>query len=125
MRAVHQLNAPMFNDDTSYGLLKTLENNPSLSQRDLAKRLGVSLGKVNFCLNALIEKGCLKVNNFRNSENKLAYAYLLTPRGLEERARMTVAFLQIRMREYELLRAEIEELRREAARKGLLENAHE
>lgn len=125
MRAVHLLNAPMFNDDTSYGLLKTLENNPSLSQRDLAKRLGVSLGKVNFCLNALIEKGCLKVNNFRSSENKLAYAYLLTPRGIEERARMTVEFLQIRMREYELLRAEIEELRREAARKGLLENAHE
>ena len=125
MRVVHQLNAPMFNDDTSYGLLKTLENNPSLSQRDLAKRLGVSLGKINFCLNALIEKGCLKVNNFRNSENKLAYAYLLTPRGIEERARMTVEFLQIRMREYELLRAEIEELRREAARKGLLENAHE
>ncbi len=71
----------MFDDTTSYSLLKTLENNPSLSQRELAKRLGISLGKVNFCLNALIEKGCLKVNNFRNSDNKLAYAYLLTPKG--------------------------------------------
>lgn len=111
----------MNDDNTSYGLLKTLEDNPGLSQRDMAKRLGISLGKVNFCLNALIEKGCLKVNNFRNSRNKLAYAYLLTPRGVEQKARMTVEFLQIKMREYERLRAEIEELQREADRKGLLE----
>lgn len=115
----------MFDDTTSYGLLKTLENNPSLSQRDLAKRLGISLGKVNFCLNALVEKGCLKVNNFRNSENKLAYAYVLTPRGIEERARMTVHFLKYKVQEYEQLRAEIEELKREAEQKGLLENIHE
>jgi len=115
----------MFVDDTSYGLLKTLENNPSLSQRDLAKRLGISLGKVNFCLNALIEKGCLKVNNFRNSENKLAYAYLLTPRGVEEKASITVRFLKYKMQEYEQLRAEIKELKREAEQKGLLENVHE
>jgi len=115
----------MFDDTTSYGLLKTLENNPSLSQRDLAKRLGVSLGKINFCLNALVEKGCLKVNNFRNSDNKLAYAYLLTPGGVEEKARMTVYFLKYKIQEYERLRAEIEELHREATRKGLLENAHE
>jgi len=115
----------MFYDTTSYTLLKTLENNPGLSQRDLAKRLGVSLGKVNFCLNALIEKGCLKVNNFRNSGNKLAYAYLLTPQGVEQKARMTVEFLQIKMHEYERLRAEIEELKLEAEQKGLLENDHE
>lgn len=112
----------MLDDSTGYGLLKTLEANPSLSQRDLAKRLGISLGKVNFCLNALVAKGCLKVNNFRNSDNKLAYAYLLTPRGVEEKARMTVEFLQIKMHEYERLRTEIEELQREAARKGLLED---
>lgn len=111
----------MFDDSTSYGLLKTLEDNPSLSQRDLAKRLGISLGKVNYCLNALIEKGCLKVNNFRNSENKLAYAYLLTPRGAEEKARITVHFLRDKMHEYEQLRAEINELKREAERNGLLE----
>lgn len=115
----------MFDDDTSYGLLKILENNPGLSQRDLAKRLGISLGKVNFCLNALIEKGCLKVNNFRNSENKLAYAYLLTPHGVEEKARITVRFLKYKMQEYEQLRAEITELKREAEQKGLLENVHE
>ena len=115
----------MFDDTTSYSLLKTLENNPGLSQRDLAKRLGVSLGKVNFCLNALIEKGCLKVNNFRNSGNKLAYAYLLTPQGVEQKARMTVEFLQIKMHEYERLRTEIEELKLEAEQKGLLENSQE
>lgn len=115
----------MFDDNTSYGLLKTLEDNPSLSQRDLAKRLGISLGKVNFCLNALIEKGCLKVNNFRNSDNKLAYAYLLTPRGVEQKARMTVEFLQVKLQEYEQLRAEINELKREAEQNGFLENSHE
>lgn len=106
----------MFNDTTNYGLLKTLEDNPSLSQRDLAKRLGISLGKVNFCLNALVEKGCLKVNNFRNSDNKLAYAYLLTPRGVEEKARITLHFLNYKVQEYERLRVEIEELKREAVR---------
>ena len=115
----------MFDDNTSYGLLKTLENNPGLSQRDLAKRLGISLGKVNFCLNALVTKGCLKVRNFRNSDNKLAYAYLLTPQGIEEKARITVRFLKLKMQEYEQLRAEIEELEREASQSGLLESVHE
>ena len=115
----------MLDENTHYGLLKTLEENPGLSQRDLAKRLGVSLGKVNFCLNALVEKGSLKINNFRNNENKLAYAYLLTPRGVEEKARITVMFLKHKMQEYEQLRKEIEELKREAEQKGLLENAHE
>lgn len=104
----------MLDETTHYGLLKTLEENPGLSQRDLAKRLGVSLGKVNFCLNALVEKGSLKINNFRNSENKLAYAYLLTPQGIESRARMTVEFLKYKVQEYERLRAEIEELQHEA-----------
>lgn len=115
----------MLDESTHYGLLKTLEDNPSLSQRDLAKRLGISLGKVNFCLNALVAKGSLKINNFRNSGNKLAYAYLLTPHGIEEKACMTVHFLRYKMQEYEALRAEIEELQREAKQKGLLVNAHE
>lgn len=115
----------MLDETTHYGLLKTLEENPGLSQRDLAKRLGISLGKVNYCLNALVEKGSLKINNFRNSDNKLAYAYLLTPQGIESRARMTVDFLKYKMREYERLRKEIEELQREAEQKGLLESTHE
>jgi EPS-associated MarR family transcriptional regulator len=112
------MNGPAHDDGTSYKLLKTLEENPSLSQRDLAQLVGVSLGKVNFCLKALIEKGCLKVNNFRNSDNKLAYAYFLTPAGLEEKTRMTVTFLKYKTEEYERLRAEIEELRREAEKEG-------
>jgi EPS-associated MarR family transcriptional regulator len=115
----------MLDEATHYGLLKTLEENPGLSQRDLAKRLGVSLGKINYCLNALVEKGSLKINNFRNSDNKMAYAYLLTPSGVEQRARMTVQFLKYKIQEYERLRAEIAELQREAEQKGLLENTHE
>ncbi len=122
MRAVHRLNAlRMLDETTHYSLLKTLEENPSLSQRDLAKRLGISLGKVNFCLNALVEKGSLKIKNFQNSDNKRGYAYLLTPRGVEQKACMTMEFLQIKMCEYEQLRKEIEDLQREARQMGLLD----
>ncbi len=115
----------MLDETTHYGLLKTLENNPGLSQRDLAKLLGISLGKVNFCLNALVEKGSLKIKNFRNNDNKLVYAYLLTSRGIEEKARITVRFLRHKLQEYEELRKEIEALRYEAEKKGLLESVHE
>lgn len=112
----------MLDETTHYTLLKMLEENPGLSQRDLAKKLGISLGKVNFCLKALVEKGSVKINNFRNNENKLAYAYLLTPIGLEQKARMTVEFLQIKVREYERLKAEIEALSHEVQVKGLIDN---
>ncbi len=105
----------MLDETTHYRLLKLLESNPELSQRQLAKALGISLGKVNFCLAALIEKGVLKANNFRNSQNKLAYMYLLTPTGVEEKARITLRYLKSKMREYEILQLELEELRRDAA----------
>lgn len=108
----------MLDETTRYRLLKLLESNPRLSQRQLAQELGISLGKVNFCLTALIEKGLLKANNFRNSQNKLAYMYLLTPAGVEEKARITVQYLKWKMQEHEMLRAEIEELRREASLSG-------
>jgi EPS-associated MarR family transcriptional regulator len=114
------VNGPGLDEETRYDLLKMLEENPSLSQRDLANRLGISLGKVNFCLRALVDKGCIKVNNFRNSNNKLAYAYFLTPRGMEEKANMTMIFLRYKMQEYDRLRAEIEALRLEAEQKGLI-----
>jgi EPS-associated MarR family transcriptional regulator len=115
MHSVHRLNAfGMLDETTHYSLLKTLEDNPDLSQRDLAKKLGISLGKVNYCLNALIEKGSVKINNFRNSNNKIAYAYVLTPQGIESRARMTIDFLKYKVQEYERLKKEIEELEREA-----------
>lgn len=113
----------MLDETAHYSLLKTLEENPGLSQRDMAKRLGVSLGKINYCLNALIDKGWLKINNFRNSNNKPAYVYLLTPYGVEQKARMTINFLQYKVQEYERLRKEIEELKLEIKEKELVENA--
>lgn len=100
-------------DDTHYRLLRLLEAQPELSQRDLARGLGTSLGKLNYCLNALIDKGWVKVRNFRNNRNKLGYAYLLTPRGIEHKATITGQFLQRKMAEYEALKGEIEQLRRE------------
>ena len=118
---VHMMNVPR-DDATNYGLLKMLEANPKLSQRELANRLGISLGKVNFCLKALVKKGSLKVNNFRNSDNKLAYAYFLTPHGVDEKAHMTVTFLQYKMQEYNRLREEIEDLKNEAAQQRLAMN---
>jgi len=101
----------MLSDEVRYRLLKLLYSDPALSQRDLARELGVSLGKVNFCLRALIDRGSVKATNFTNSKNRKAYMYLLTPRGIEEKARMTARFLKLRIREYELLKKEIEELR--------------
>ena len=106
----------MLTEEVRYRLLKLLEPNPQLSQREVAKELGISLGKVNYCLKSLIDKGWIKAANFKNSKNKTAYMYLLTPRGFEEKARVTARFLQSRVQEYEALRAEIEQLRSEAAR---------
>ena len=104
----------MLTDEYRYKILKILEANPEISQRDLARELGVSLGRANFCLKALIEKGLLKVTNFRNSKNKMAYMYLLTPSGIEEKSVITARFLKIKMQDYANLEAEIRELRREA-----------
>jgi EPS-associated MarR family transcriptional regulator len=106
----------MLTEEVRYKLLKLLEPNPQLSQREVARELGISLGKVNYCLKALIDRGWIKAANFKNSKNKTAYMYLLTPRGFEEKARVTARFLQSRVQEYEALRAEIEQLRSEAER---------
>jgi EPS-associated MarR family transcriptional regulator len=100
--------------DEYYKLMRLLEANPEMSQRELARELGISLGKVNYCLQALIKKGWIKVRNFTNSQSKAAYMYLLTPRGIEQKAQLTVRFLRVKMREYEALRAEIKQMRREA-----------
>jgi EPS-associated MarR family transcriptional regulator len=104
----------MLTDEYRYKILKILELNPEISQRDLARELDVSLGRVNFCLKALIEKGLLKATNFRNSKNKLAYMYLLTPSGIEAKSAITAQFLKIKMQEYANLEAEIQALRFEA-----------
>jgi EPS-associated MarR family transcriptional regulator len=103
----------LLDDKTRYRLLKLIEEKPELSQRQLANELGVSVGKINFCLRALLEKGLLKVRNFRDSNNKLAYAYYLTPKGAREKVRATSGFLQRKVAEYRGLEREIEELRRE------------
>src|SRR6201991_1490997 len=100
----------MLSEEVRYRLLKLLEANPGLSQRDVARELGISLGKVNYCLRALVKKGWVKVSRFTNSQHKSAYMYLLTPRGVEEKAIMTVQFLQEKVREYEALRAEINQM---------------
>jgi len=106
----------MLSDETRYKLMRLLESNPGMSQRDVARELGISLGKVNFCVQSLIRKGWVKATRFTNSRNKAAYMYLLTPRGLEKKASLTLAFLRIKMREYEILSAEIEQIRRDVER---------
>jgi EPS-associated MarR family transcriptional regulator len=102
-----------------YKLLRLVQANPGMSQRDIARELGISLGKVNYCLRALIKKGWIKVTNFTNSQNKAAYMYLLTPRGIEQKAELTIEFLHVKVREYETLRDEIAQIRREAGQIGI------
>jgi EPS-associated MarR family transcriptional regulator len=109
----------MATDETRYKLMRLLEANPHMSQREAARELGVSLGKLNYCVRALIRKGWIKVDRFKNSRNKAAYMYVLTPRGMEHKARLTVRFLRAKVREYEALRSEIAQIRRDAERSGL------
>ena len=115
--AVMQRDA-VLSDEMRLKLMRLFEANPHSSQRDAARELGISLGKVNYCLKALMHRGWIKANRFRNSRQKAAYRYLLTPRGIEAKTALTVRFLRIKMREYETLRTEIEQLRREAVSRG-------
>ncbi len=108
----------MLTDEYRYRILKLLENNPAASQREIARELGVSLGRVNYCLQALIEKGLIKVNNFRQNESKRAYLYYLTPKGMQEKAQVTVRFLRVKLDEYENLKREVARLQREAGELG-------
>lgn len=108
----------MLPDPHHYKLLKLIEANPAIQQREMAKAMGVSLGKANYCLKALVQKGLVKMDNFRRNDNKLGYIYLLTPSGIETKARLTVSFLKHKVAEYEAIRNEIEELRREAEREA-------
>ncbi len=106
----------MLSDEYRYKILRLLEADPQMSQRDLARALGISLGKVNYCMQALIDKGLVKANNFRNSRKKQSYMYLLTRRGITEKTRATVRFLHYKMNEYENLQREIKNLKRELTR---------
>jgi len=106
----------MVNDSFSaidYRLFKLISDKPEISQRELASELGLSLGKTNYCLKAVIARGLVKVDNFRRSDNKRAYAYLLTPKGIEEKARVTVQFFHWVEAEYESLKREVENIDRD------------
>lgn len=102
------------NEDTHFWTLKLLQERPGITQRALAKEVGMSLSGINYCIGALAEKGWIKMGNFSKNPNKLSYAYLLTPTGVSEKAALTRRFLQRKMAEYEKLRVEIEALQLEA-----------
>ena len=100
-------------------ILGILAEDPNISQRELADKLGVSLGKTNYCLKAIIEKGLIKVKNFRSSKNKLAYAYYLTPKGFEEKTRITIEYIKRKILEYESIKREIQELQSQAKNENI------
>ena len=103
----------MHKSETEYLILKKLENNPRLTQRALSKELGLSLGKTNYVVNALIDRGWLKLGNFKRSDNKLAYIYMLTPTGITEKTTLAQNFLRRKSEEYNRLKEEIEKLKSE------------
>ena len=105
-------------EDTHFRIMRILQDNPDLTQRELADQLGMSVGGLNYCLKALIDKGFVKMGNFQKSKNKFKYVYLLTPQGIAERVMLTSRFLQRKMEEYEALKAEIEALRSEVEKPG-------
>ena len=98
-------NKPNIND---LNILRSIQNNPQISQRELSKKLGFSLGKINYCLLALKEKGLIKINNFKKNNNKLNYLYLITSKGLIEKTNLTIKFMKIKMHEYDELEKEFE-----------------
>ena len=108
--------SPTQREFVRFKVLQVIEHNPAASQRELAKELGVSLGSVNFCIKALVDKGLIKVDNFVKSEHKRGYAYYLTPQGMIEKGEITGQFLKRKMQEYELLKQEIKELQADVER---------
>jgi EPS-associated MarR family transcriptional regulator len=105
--------------EESLRLLREIDANPQMTQRELSSRLGLSLGKINFLIKAMIEKGFVKADNFKNSKNKSAYLYFVTPSGIEEKAKITYHFLKRKMEEYEKLEIEIKVLKEEASHSDL------
>ncbi len=108
--------------ELQFRVLRLLESNPHLTQRELSRSLGVSLGGVNYCLNALVAKGSVKIQNFKNNKNKWVYAYLLTPQGISEKTALTGAFLKRKMQEYQSLKEEIEVLSNEVGQESEIGN---
>ena len=104
------------NQELSIRIIRELEKAPEQSQRALSKRCGVSLGSIHYCINALVEKGYVKARNFKNAQSKLAYAYILTPSGVNLKKELTLAFLNRKQAEYEALQKEIKLLEEDLAR---------
>ena len=104
----------MQRSDTDYKILKILEGNPNLTQRQIAKKLNLSLGKTNYVIRALIDSGWVKLNNFKRSDHKIGYIYLLTPQGIAQKTRLAKIFLDIKLSEYDQLKNEIESLKKES-----------
>jgi EPS-associated MarR family transcriptional regulator len=105
-------------EEARYRILRLLEGSPAMSQREVARELGMSVGKVNYSLRALIRRGWIKASNFKNSQNKAAYMYLLTPVGIEAKSRLAMQFLRVKMEEYDRLGAEIERVRHELGQRA-------
>lgn len=105
-----------YKSELDYALLRQLETKTDINQRDLAKRLGVSVGKINYCMRAVIDRGWVKVNNFRRADNKLAYVYLLTPIGVHAKMRLARRFLAVKEAKFGQLQDEIKSLREEVSR---------
>ena len=99
----------MENNQDHLNLLRKIKDKPKSSQRQLAKDLGFSLGKLNYCINALKQKGLIKIHNFRNNPNKINYIYVLTPRGLSAKTKLSINFMKMKMKEYDELKKEIEQ----------------
>ena len=100
--------------DIRLDILSRIQENPSYTQRELSKEMGVSLGKVNYCIRKLAEKGLIKIKNFKKNPKKFGYAYILTPKGIEEKTRLTFLFLGRKIKEYEMLKKEIKKLKEDA-----------
>jgi len=112
-------------EDTNFRVMRLLEENPDLTQRELAEKLGISVGGLNYCLKALMGKGLVKMKSFANSKNKFGYVYVLTPSGVAQKAALTQRFLVRKMEEYDLLRVEIEALKSDAAETEQVFNGRE
>ena len=104
---------PLFKDEEYFNIIRKISKDSNISQREISTELGISLGKVNYCLRALKEKGFIKIKNFRKSKNKMKYFYVLTPKGISEKTKITIRFMKQKMREYDELKKEIKKHNKE------------
>ena len=103
--------------EAHFKVLRAIEANPTLSQRELSRQLGMSLGKANYCVQALLKDELIRSRHYKNDSNKIAYKYIVTPRGMEEKLRLAMAFLKEKQKEFDLLRSEIKQLKQETIEK--------